>query len=62
MTHNHKSSRGVAAQPNGPVLPGSPLHRVLQLIAREITREYGATDTSTLSGRFRRQQNKDAKR
>jgi hypothetical protein len=39
MTREQERLRDVdAGQPQGPIKPGSPLYRVLQLIAREVAR------------------------
>ncbi|MEQ8854644.1 MULTISPECIES: hypothetical protein [Gimesia] len=40
----HSQTKKKNVKPTGPVIPGSPVHRLLQLIARSIVKKYEPDD------------------
>jgi len=40
----HSKTKKKNVKPTGPVIPGSPIHRLLQLMARSIVKKYEPDD------------------
>ncbi len=47
MSKNSNSRKPTTVEINGPIQPGSPLYRALEMIAQEIVKELAAEPTVT---------------